>query len=50
METDLHRIALVGEQMKSHPGISGKMFGALGRNGVNIRAIAQGLPNGTSLR
>ena len=28
--------------MKSHPGISGKMFGALGRNGVNVRAIAQG--------
>jgi aspartokinase/homoserine dehydrogenase 1 len=28
--------------MKSHPGISGKLFGALGRNGVNVRAIAQG--------
>jgi aspartokinase/homoserine dehydrogenase 1 len=28
--------------MKSHPGISGKMFGALGKNGVNVRAIAQG--------
>ena len=28
--------------MKSHPGISGRMFGALGRNGVNVRAIAQG--------
>jgi aspartokinase/homoserine dehydrogenase 1 len=28
--------------MKSHPGVSGKMFGALGRNGVNVRAIAQG--------
>jgi aspartokinase/homoserine dehydrogenase 1 len=28
--------------MKSHPGISGKMFGAIGRNGVNVRAIAQG--------
>ncbi len=35
-------IALVGDKMKSHPGISGKMFGALGRNGINIRAIAQG--------
>ncbi|HEX5026654.1 MAG TPA: bifunctional aspartate kinase/homoserine dehydrogenase I [Agriterribacter sp.] len=41
-ETDLSIIALVGENMKSHPGISGKMFGALGRNGVNVRAIAQG--------
>jgi len=28
--------------MKNRPGISGKMFGALGRNGVNVRAIAQG--------
>ena len=28
--------------MKSHQGISGKMFSALGRNNVNIRAIAQG--------
>ena len=28
--------------MRNHPGISGKMFGALGRNGINIRAIAQG--------
>lgn len=42
VETNLVIIALVGEQMKSHPGVSGKMFGALGRNGINIRAIAQG--------
>jgi aspartokinase/homoserine dehydrogenase 1 len=28
--------------MKSHPGISGRMFNAMGRNGINIRAIAQG--------
>ncbi|PVD53765.1 bifunctional aspartate kinase/homoserine dehydrogenase I [Terrimonas sp.] len=42
VETDLSIVALVGENMKSHPGISGKMFGALGRNGVNVRAIAQG--------
>lgn len=35
-------VALVGENMKSLPGISGKMLGVLGRNGVNIRAIAQG--------
>lgn len=41
-ESDLSIIALVGENMKSHPGISGKMFGTLGRNGVNVRAIAQG--------
>jgi aspartokinase/homoserine dehydrogenase 1 len=42
VEKDLAIIALVGDQMKSHPGISGKMFGTLGRNGVNVRAIAQG--------
>jgi aspartokinase/homoserine dehydrogenase 1 len=42
IEKDLSIVALVGEQMKSHPGISGRMFGTLGRNGVNVRAIAQG--------
>jgi bifunctional aspartokinase / homoserine dehydrogenase 1 len=42
VEKELSILALVGEQMKSHPGISGRMFGALGRNGVNVRAIAQG--------
>ncbi|UYZ62403.1 bifunctional aspartate kinase/homoserine dehydrogenase I [Hymenobacter weizhouensis] len=41
-EDDLAILALVGEQMKNHPGISGRLFGALGQNGVNIRAIAQG--------
>ena len=35
-------IALVGDHMKSHQGISGKMFSTLGKNNVNIRAIAQG--------
>lgn len=42
IETDLSIVALVGDKMKSHPGISGRMFSALGRNGVNVRAIAQG--------
>ena len=42
VETALSIVALVGENMKSHPGISGRMFSTLGRNGVNIRAIAQG--------
>ena len=41
-ERGLAIVALVGENMKDHPGISGKLFGALGQNGVNIRAIAQG--------
>ncbi|HET9278057.1 MAG TPA: bifunctional aspartate kinase/homoserine dehydrogenase I [Flavitalea sp.] len=42
VERELAIVALVGDNMKSHPGTSGKMFGALGRNGVNVRAIAQG--------
>ena len=42
IEKSLSIIAVVGDNMKSHPGVSGKMFGALGRNGVNVRAIAQG--------
>lgn len=42
LETGQSVIALVGDKMKSHPGISGRMFDALGRNGINVRAIAQG--------
>ncbi|MEO8822762.1 MAG: bifunctional aspartate kinase/homoserine dehydrogenase I [Ginsengibacter sp.] len=42
VEKNLAIIALVGDKMKSHPGISGKMFSALGRNGINVRAISQG--------
>ncbi|MCH5714869.1 aspartate kinase [Niabella hibiscisoli] len=48
VEADLSIVALVGEQMRSHPGVSGKMFSALGRNGVNVRAIAQGSSEKTS--
>ncbi len=42
IEAGLSIIALVGENMKNHTGVSGRMFGAMGRNGVNVRAIAQG--------
>ncbi|GGG57131.1 bifunctional aspartate kinase/homoserine dehydrogenase I [Croceivirga lutea] len=42
VEENLSIIALVGENMKSHQGLSGKMFSTLGKNNVNIRAIAQG--------
>ena len=42
VETGLAIIALVGENMRTQVGISGKMFSALGQNGINIRAIAQG--------
>jgi aspartokinase/homoserine dehydrogenase 1 len=42
VETDLAIVALVGENMRNHTGVSGHMFSAMGRNGINIRAIAQG--------
>ncbi len=35
-------IAVVGEGMEGTPGISGRVFGAVGRNGINVNAIAQG--------
>ena len=41
-ETDLSIIAVVGSRMKSAVGVSGKVFHALGRNGINVVAIAQG--------
>jgi aspartokinase/homoserine dehydrogenase 1 len=41
-ETELSIIAVVGSKMKSTSGVSGKFFHALGRNGINIVAIAQG--------
>ncbi len=42
VESGLSCLALVGDNMKNHTGVSGKMFAALGAQGVNIRAIAQG--------
>jgi aspartokinase/homoserine dehydrogenase 1 len=42
IEKGLAIVALVGDNMKNHVGTSGKMFGAIGRNGINVRAIAQG--------
>jgi len=41
-EENLSIVAVVGVRMKSVPGISGKVFHALGRNGINVVAIAQG--------
>ena len=35
-------VVAIGENMKGTPGISGRTFGALGRRGINIIAIAQG--------
>lgn len=42
VEEGLSVLAVVGEQMKERTGISGRVFSALGRNGVNVVAIAQG--------
>ena len=42
VENDLAIVALVGDNMKNHTGICGKMFSSLGNEGINIRAIAQG--------
>ena len=42
IERDMSIIALVGENMQKTPGIAGRCFDALGKNGVNIIAIAQG--------
>ncbi len=41
-EMDLATIAIVGENMKRSPGIAGKLFSVLGRNGINVIACAQG--------
>ncbi len=41
-ENDLATVAIVGENMKRTPGIAGKLFGTLGRNGINVIACAQG--------
>ena len=42
IEDKLSIIALVGDKMKNHQGISGKMFSALGKNNINVKAISQG--------
>lgn len=42
VENGLSVLAIVGENMKHTPGMSARLFNALGRNGVNVRAIAQG--------
>jgi aspartokinase/homoserine dehydrogenase 1 len=42
IERDLSIVAIVGENMKHTTGIAGKLFTTIGRNGVNVIAIAQG--------
>lgn len=57
-EKNLATVAIVGENMKRTPGIAGKLFGTLGKNGINVIACAQGasetnisfVTDGSSLR
>ncbi len=42
IEGNLSAVAVVGGNMRKKTGISGKLFQALGRNGINVVAIAQG--------
>lgn len=42
IEDELTVIAIIGENMRYQPGIAGHLFQALGKNGINITAIAQG--------
>ncbi|MFN4895857.1 MAG: bifunctional aspartate kinase/homoserine dehydrogenase I [Pseudomonadota bacterium] len=42
IEEGLSSISVVGENMRNSPGVSGRVFSALGSNGVNVVAIAQG--------
>ena len=42
VENDLSILALVGSNMRNQVGVSGQMFNVLGKNGVSIKAIAQG--------
>ena len=40
--SNLSTVAIVGENMRHNPGIIGKLFQTLGRNGINVIACAQG--------
>ncbi|MEM9886707.1 MAG: bifunctional aspartate kinase/homoserine dehydrogenase I [Bacteroidota bacterium] len=42
VEQNLSAVAIIGENMRYQPGIAGRMFRALGKNGINAVAIAQG--------
>lgn len=42
IESGLSIVAIVGENMKHSTGIAGKLFNTIGKNGINIIAIAQG--------
>ena len=41
-EKNLATVAIVGENMRHTPGIAGRLFNTLGRNGISVKACAQG--------
>lgn len=42
VEKDLSIVAVIGENMRNTPGVSGRLFQALGKNGISVVATAQG--------
>ncbi|MEX2527340.1 MAG: bifunctional aspartate kinase/homoserine dehydrogenase I [Gemmatimonadota bacterium] len=42
VDPDCCILAVVGDGMAGHAGVAGRFFGALGKAGINVRAIAQG--------
>ena len=42
VQQGLAAVSIVGEKMKNMPGIAGKLFGTLGKNGISVIAFAQG--------
>ncbi len=42
LERNLSTVAVVGQQMKDIPGVMGKLFGTLGRSGINVKTTAMG--------
>jgi len=42
LRSGLCLLAVIGENMKNSPGVAGKLFETLGKNGINVEAIAQG--------
>ena len=42
VQQGLAAVSIVGENMYNTPGVAGKLFGTLGRNGISVIAFAQG--------
>ncbi len=42
MDAHVAIVAVVGEKMRGIPGVAGRTFSSLGRESVNVIAIAQG--------